>query len=263
MRYSALIVALVLSLVAGVAGADEPMTIRVLSYNIHHGEGVDGKLDLNRIAKVIESVSADLVALQEVDRNSNRTGKVDQAAEIGRLTGMSAIFEKNIAVAGGDYGNAVLSKFPIKSHRNVHLPRVGDSEQRGVLVVELQPPSLKTPVFFFATHLDYRSDNRERLASAEKINELAVEHPSILAGDLNDTPDSEVLKLFRAQWKPTSDMELPTFPAESPRRQIDFILVRPADRWRVVETKAIDEAVASDHRAIFSVLELLPAELSK
>ncbi|MEX2025646.1 MAG: endonuclease/exonuclease/phosphatase family protein, partial [Pirellulaceae bacterium] len=63
------------------------LQLRVLTYNIHHGEGIDGKLDLPRIARVIESVDPDLVALQEVDRRVERTGSVDQPAELARLTG--------------------------------------------------------------------------------------------------------------------------------------------------------------------------------
>jgi len=78
----------------------------VLTYNIHHGEGVDGKLDLVRIAKVIQEVEPDIVALQEVDQNAGRSGQVDQAAELGRLTKMRSVFGGNIALQGGEYGNA-------------------------------------------------------------------------------------------------------------------------------------------------------------
>ena len=59
-------------------GATEPGRIRVLSYNIRHGEGMDGKIDLNRIASTINSVSPDIVSLQEVDDRRERTGGVDQ-----------------------------------------------------------------------------------------------------------------------------------------------------------------------------------------
>ena len=80
------------------------MRLRVLCYNIHHAAGVDGKLDVPRIARVIQSVKPDLVALQEVDRNTTRTGKVDQAAELAQLTRMNHVFGANIAFQGGQYG---------------------------------------------------------------------------------------------------------------------------------------------------------------
>jgi endonuclease/exonuclease/phosphatase family metal-dependent hydrolase len=233
----------------------------LLSYNIHHGEGVDGKLDLERIAGVIRAVEPDLVALQEVDRKVKRSDAVDQPAELARLTKMQVVFGANIELQGGHYGNAVLSRLPIVRHKNHLLPNVEASEQRGVLEVEVELKSADERLLLFATHLDYRADNRERLASARAINELALAHtrqPALLAGDLNDTPDSKTLAELAQQWTSASEKPLATVPVHRPTRQIDFLLYRPDDRWKVVEVKVLDEAVASDHRAIFAVLELSP-----
>ncbi len=110
-RMARILCVLALAFVAPASGATaaEPFRIRVLCYNIHHGEGVDKKLDLDRIAKVILSVSPDVVALQEVDRKTKRTNHVDQSSELARLTKMKVVFEKNIDFQGGHYGNAVLS----------------------------------------------------------------------------------------------------------------------------------------------------------
>jgi endonuclease/exonuclease/phosphatase family metal-dependent hydrolase len=238
-------------------GHAEPL--RVLCYNIHHGEGVDRRLDLERIANVIRSVDPHVVALQEVDQNTRRTGMVDQPAELARLTKMQVVFGKNIDFEGGGYGNAVLSKLPIKNHRNVHLPTFDSFEQRGVMVVELEAPQAERPVVLLATHLDHRADERERLASAEKINELAAElqsAPAILAGDLNATRESRTLEIIRREWSLANAEEGPTVPVATPKRQIDYVLLRPADHWKVVEFRVLDEAVASDHRAILTVLEL-------
>ncbi len=239
----------------------QPPRIRVLSYNIHHGEGVDHRLDLQRIAQVILSVAPDVVALQEVDWKTARTNRVDQPAELARLTKMKVVFEKNIEFEGGEYGNAVLSKLPIMKHDNVHLPSFGGGEQRGVLIVELKADESDEPVLLLATHLDHRSDERERVASAQKINQLIGDRgdvPAILAGDLNATPASPVLNTFANKWRRSAQTEQPTIPVAQPTRQIDYVLVRPADRWRVVEVRVLDEAIASDHRAILAVLELLP-----
>ena len=255
----ALFISLLWAQPAGIDAAelDLPLRIRVLSYNIHHGEGVDGVLDLGRIARVIQSVSPDLVALQEVDRRMERTGRVNQPKELARLTGMEVLFGTNLTQQGGEYGNAVLSKLPIVKHRNIHLPTIGNGEQRGLLLIELAEKG--TALLFLGTHLDARRDDRERRASAETINAVVLEYdptPAILAGDLNATPTSPVLDIFGEHWRRSNPSELKTVPVAEPQRQIDFILVRPERRWKVVETRVLEEAVASDHRAVFAVLEL-------
>ena len=237
----------------------EPTRLRVLSYNIHHAEGVDRKLDVERIAGVILSTKPDVVALQEVDQKVKRTDSVDQPAELARLTEMNVVFGANIDLQGGHYGNAVLSRFPITRHKNHLLPNIDDSEQRGVIEAEIALPKFNQSLLLLATHLDYNIHHAERLASAKFINELIArhpQHPALLAGDLNATPDSETLQLFQAKWTPTNEKPMATVPVNRPTKQIDFILHRPANRWKIVEVKVLDEAVASDHRAIFAVLEL-------
>jgi endonuclease/exonuclease/phosphatase family metal-dependent hydrolase len=235
----------------------QPTSLRVLTYNIHHGEGTDGKLDLARIAATIQEAEPDLVALQEVDQKVKRSGQVDQPAELAKLTGLHVVFGGNIPLEGGEYGNAVLSRFPIERHKNHLLPLVDGGEQRGVLEVELQLPNGEK-LILLATHLDHRRPEAQRMASAKAIGELIAGHrktPAILAGDLNAVPQSEPLKEFLATWMNTADQPLPTIPVEKPARQIDYVLVRPANRWKVVETRVLDETVASDHRALLVVLE--------
>lgn len=251
--------AAVMLLADGLLEAAEPVRLRVLSYNIHHAAGIDGKLDPERIANVILSVEPDVVALQEVDRKVQRTGGVDQPAELARLTGMKVVFGANIELQGGHYGNAVLSRFPIVRHKNHLLPNVDNSEQRGVIEAEIELPATGETVILLATHLDYRTDERERLASAKALNALVTEdpdRPALLAGDLNATPESRTLELLGTMWSRANAEPLPTVPVKAPTRQIDYVLYRPAGRWKVVEVRVLDEAVASDHRAILAVLEL-------
>lgn len=241
--------------------ADEPTQLRVLSYNIHHGEGVDRRLDLERIAKVILSAKPDVVALQEVDQNVKRTGSVDQPVELARLTEMNVIFGANIELQGGHYGNAVLSRFPISRHENHLLPNIDNGEQRGFIEAEIQVPQADQTIRLLATHLDHRADERERLESAKVLNEFIESHakqPALLAGDLNATPESETLHVFEKIWTRSNAKPMATVPVSEPTRQIDFIMYRPASRWKVVEVKVLDEAVASDHRAILVVLSLQP-----
>ncbi len=240
---------------------ESPLLVRVLTYNIHHAEGVDGRLDLERIARVIRSVNPDLVALQEVDRRAARSASVDQPAELGRLTGLTAVFGANIPLQGGEYGNAVLARWPIVRSANHQLPNRDNGEQRGVLEVHFEAPGTRTPVVLWATHFDHRSNDAERRASADAIEARAREQPdvpAILAGDLNDTPGSPTMAALGASWVRANPEILPTIPAAKPARQIDYVLVRPGRRWRTVETRVLDEALASDHRPLLAVLELLP-----
>ena len=219
---------------------------------------MDGKLDVPRIARVIQSVKPDLVALQEVDRNTTRTGKVDQAAELARLTRMNHVFGANIAFQGGQYGNAILSRFPITEHRNHLLPNVDAGEQRGVLAATIHM-SKDRSLRLLATHFDHRRPDAERLASAKFVNQLTAkqpEMPSIFAGDLNDVPASRTLQEIGRTWTRTNARIMPTIPVGQPARQIDYIFVRPKARWTLVETRVLAEAVASDHRAIFAIIEL-------
>lgn len=242
-----------------VSGA-EPITLRVLCYNIHHAEGGDRVLDVERIASVINSASPDLVALQEVDQRVKRTERVDQPTVLGELTKMHVVFGGNIELQGGHYGNAILSKFPIAHHRNHSLPNFDNGEQRGFLESHIDVPGMMDQLIFLATHFDHRSDDKERVASAQAMNSHVAQdqqRPVILAGDLNDVRGSATLNELEMQWTHTSQKPQPTVPVSRPSRQIDFILFRPESRWKVREFKVLEEAVASDHRAILAVLEII------
>lgn len=251
-------ITIVLSLAVSAVAGEKPATVRVLTYNIHHGEGVDRKLDLERIAKVINAVKPDLVALQEVDRKTKRTGGVDQAKRLSKLTKLRMAYGANIKFQGGEYGNAILSRWKISKQKNVLLPN-SDGEQRGVIVAEIARPGMKEPLIFLATHLDHRRPDGDRLRAAKTINVLIAgykQRPAILAGDLNDVPSSRVLKEFGKTWRIGWSKERPTIPVARPTRQIDFILHRPAERWKVVDMRVLKEATASDHRALLAVFEL-------
>jgi endonuclease/exonuclease/phosphatase family metal-dependent hydrolase len=252
--------------------AELPEEIRVVTYNIHHGEGVDRQFDLKRIANLLLAVEPHIVALQEVDQGTKRAEGVDQPAELAKLTGMEVVFGKNIDFDGGGYGTAVLTKLPVRKQESVKLksfypPTETNPEQRGVQVLELgetDGPGL----LFLNTHLDYREPEEERMASAKTINELIAkrgEELAIIAGDFNATPESGPIKEFRKQWKiagmqaeakSPKAVPLLTFPAEKPDKWIDYVMMRPADKWEVVEVRVLDEGVASDHRPLLAVLRM-------
>jgi endonuclease/exonuclease/phosphatase family metal-dependent hydrolase len=244
--------------------ADEtPRVVRVLTYNIHHGEGTDRQFDLERLAAVIKSANPDLVGLQEVDEKTARSKGVDQAARLGELTGLRAIFGKAMAYQGGAYGLAMLSRWPVRESRTHPLPAVPGVEPRAVLEARLQIGESGSEIIFLVTHLDHRADPEQRMHQTAKLREIFPAAPNttpaLLVGDLNATPESAVLKALLADWTDSAaGQSFATSPAGAPRRKIDYILYRPSARWRVVETRALDEAIASDHRAVLTVFELRP-----
>lgn len=240
------------------SAADAPR-VRVLTYNIHHGEGVDGKFDLERIAAVIKQADADVVALQEVDVKTTRAHGVDQAAELARLTGMHVAFGKAMDYAEGQYGNALLSRWPLEDVQTHALPHKDGCEPRCIVAARICPPGQSRSFVFAATHLEH-ANATVRLCQAGKLgSELANAdaRPVILAGDLNAEPGSPPTAVLRRYW--TDAMEgrwQPTCPVDQPTVTIDYVLFRPAEAFRVLETRVLDEAVASDHRPVLAVLEL-------
>src|SRR5690606_4389268 len=138
--------------------------LRVLSYNIHHANppSKPDLIDLNAIAKVIKESGAELVALQQVDVHTIRSGKSsNQAGELGKITGMEVFFSKGIDYQGGAYGTAILSKFRIldtKRHELANLDGV-DSQPRTLPVATLD--FYGTKIKFANTHLDYSDKNNK------------------------------------------------------------------------------------------------------
>jgi endonuclease/exonuclease/phosphatase family metal-dependent hydrolase len=232
---------------------------KVLSYNIHHAEGTDDKLDVHRIADIIKSTKADVIAVQEVDRHTIRTKKVDQAAELGKLAGMHVEFAKAIDYQGGEYGLAILSRWPIKEVKVHKLPRKEKQEQRLVMEARIEPGEGRPAFTFLNTHLQH-DDNATREQQVARIEELFSRHPGpvILAGDLNARHGSNPIKTLAQHWTfatPPGDKTLLTIPSDSPKQQIDYVLFKPAGRFRIVESKVIEEKIASDHRPVYSVLQ--------
>lgn len=241
--------------------AAEPTRLRVLTYNIHHGEGTDGKLDLARTAAVIARAAPDVVALQEVDNQTTRSNGVDQAAELGRLTGMHAAFGKAMDHAGGGYGDAILSRFPLSEVRVHDLPTAPGSEPRCAIAARIQVGQDGRAFVIVSTHLEH-ARAPIRLLQAQALDQAlaaAEARPAILAGDFNDVPEGPAIGALRPHWIDASAGNPdPTSPAGHPRRKIDYIFFRPGGAWRAVETQVIDEPVTSDHRPLLVVLEATP-----
>lgn len=235
-------------------------TIKILSYNIHHGAGIDGTLDLERIAQVIKAANPDIVSLQEVDNQTRRSKGIDQAKELARLTDMQHAYGASMDFAGGKYGNAILTKHTIARAKTIPLP----GEPRSALCARIKLSGKTVPsgeFLFIATHLDTSKAPRiDSVPLIESLFESSPNRPAIIAGDFNATPKSPTMAAFGQTWKnATSQENLFTFPVAKPSKQIDYILSRPADRWKVVSSEVLAEAVASDHRPILAELEFVRA----
>lgn len=265
-RIARLICTLFLALTPAVRADDEvsvnpmnPIQLRVMTFNIFHGETMKGDFDLDHIAEVIREARPDVVALQEVDVKTGRARGMDLAAELGKRTEMEAAFGKAMDFDGGAYGVAILARLGLANSRCVALPNPGDNEPRAVLMTDVTLPGGGT-LRFASTHMEVASEG-DRLEQAAALNALMkdVKGPAILAGDFNALPDSAPLAVLKKEWKVAcGDDPAPTFPSSAPRIKIDYVLARPAARWEVVETRVIQDAVASDHCAYLAVLTLRP-----
>ena len=242
--------------VAACALACQAAPLRVMVWNIHHGQGTDGRVDLERIAEVIRKESPDVVMLQEVDRNMPRSGKTDQSSELARLLKMNSVFGKAVGFGEGEYGLAVLSRGRIVSGK-VH-PLPGEAgEPRIGFTVTLEYDGSEIAVV--NTHLDHISAER-RLRQAETVATLGQEREmAILGGDFNDVPGSATLEAITPTWTMVEKVDpVATAPARRPTQEIDHLFVRGL---RVVEkARVVPETLASDHRPIVAVFDTSAAD---
>ncbi len=248
-----------LLLLSACASTPARHVVRVLSYNIHHGEGSDGVIDLQRIARVILDQDPDIVALQEVDVRTERASGVDQAEVLARLTGMEKAFVAAMRYQGGLYGEAVLSRLPILDIAVHRLPNPLGGEPRVILDVELRLGDGLSSITVLATHLDHEFPGN-RAAATEYIDRYLVAEepgPTLLIGDLNSTPDSVPMQKLWRRWRDASARDpAPTYPALAPDRKLDYVLYLPEERWQVIDCQVIEEVQASDHRPLLVTIRL-------
>lgn len=234
--------------------------VKVLSFNILHGATTKADFNLDVIAKVIIDANPDFVAMQEVDFKTNRAKKYDLVTELGWRTKMAPLFGRAMYYDGGEYGEGILSKFSFLQSRNIALPFTPGNEPRAALEIIVVLPSGDT-IAFIGTHLDHLNDETDRIIQAEKINEvfLSNKYPTILAGDLNAQPGSIPINILEENWESSYNKinPKPTYPSDKPIKKIDYIMFYPKNKWEVVETRVIQNLIASDHCAYLVTLKLL------
>ncbi|MDA1266952.1 MAG: endonuclease/exonuclease/phosphatase family protein [Planctomycetota bacterium] len=221
--------------------------LRMVVYNIKHGRGMDGVVDLERTARVIEAGRPNVVVLQEVDHRCARSASVDQTAWLAERLGMVGVFGRFMDHDGGEYGMALLTSFDEFSAINHELP--AGPEPRSSLALTLQTP--RGPVTVVGIHF-YRTE-AERLAQAEATLAAVaeLEGPVILAGDFNSQPDSPVMARVREVFTNVEKgADHLTFSSVEPSVEIDHVLVKPLSAWSTLTLDVLDEPLASDHRPL-------------
>ncbi|HEX2721913.1 MAG TPA: endonuclease/exonuclease/phosphatase family protein, partial [Gemmatimonadaceae bacterium] len=240
--------------------------LRVLVYNIHAGKDAKGADNLERVATIIRESGADVALLQEVDRGTERSGKVDQVETLRRLTGYFGAFGKTLDYQGGDYGIAILSRWAIVSDTLTRLPveppqhRSGVSyEPRGALRVVIAAPGRQLHVI--NTHIDPSREDFYRLQEARTLLTIASSLRDtgvtvVMGGDLNSEPSSAVIGLFapagwRDAFRECGKGTGLSYPANIPVKRIDYLMITGGTRCTMA---TVLNTEASDHRPVLFVL---------
>jgi endonuclease/exonuclease/phosphatase family metal-dependent hydrolase len=241
--------------------------IRVMTYNVHRCIGVDRKVTPERIAAVIEQSSADVVALQEVDAGRARTGGVDQALLIAQRLEMHVYFHPAWQFAEEQYGDAILSRFPMRLVQAGPLPCPRNRlwrELRGALWASIQVDHRE--IQMINTHLGLgpreRMQQTEMLFSESWLGGAACKPPLVLCGDFNALPDSAVhRRCLRTLRDVHRILKVPrprkTFPTRYPLASIDHMFLSAefaVHHVEVLRTKLT--RVASDHYPLLVELSL-------
>ena len=226
--------------------------MRLFSWNIHKGiGGRDRRYSLQRIIDVIDHEQPDLVCLQEVDRLVRRSGFDDQPRLLARSLGLHAVFQPNVPVGDGSYGNLVLSRYPVGSRHRISLKR-GLRKSRGAQLVLIDPPA--GPLHLVNTHLGL--DERERhwqvgRLLGHRLFRSAEQLPTVIVGDFNDwrntlAANALAAEGFRQVTSPVAHFR--SFPAWLPVGGLDKAFVRgriAIEQARIVRTSLA--RAASDH----------------
>lgn len=238
------------ALLAAVVVSAGTRTATIALYNIQSGKNIDRKLDLSGTAAALRMLNAETIILNEVDFNTKRSGKVDQAAFLAKELKMNHVFGRSINFQGGHYGNAVLSVYKVEKIDLLKIPSTG--EARSALVVKIHAP---TPYYVIATHF---TNGRKPGLDALRVKciDLIADYidakkyaPVIFGGDLNSHHDSPaVRRMQQRKFKILNDLsgKMLSFPSRKPNCLLDYLTIYPADAADGKTARTFN-TTASDH----------------
>lgn len=197
--------------------------MRVMTYNIRGGWGMDGGRSTERIGEVVLEQAPDILCLQEVHQRLPQSRFVDQPGRLQKALGLPVVFQANLRLGVGAYGLAVVSRYPVNAVQNHLLPST--REQRGALEVSLTTPTGLLTVF--CTHWGLNGAEREEQAArlAELVS--AASGPVLVCGDFNEGPRAAGISALRARTDladADADQSRLTYPADAPAARIDYVL---------------------------------------
>ena len=226
--------------------------VRFMSFNIRMGCGHDDPFQLEagslgylpKCAEVIRAADPDFVAIQEIDRGTERAGGVDQTEALAKLCGLHGTFVPKVPRPGGDYGLAILSREkPLKVER-VLMP--GQAHTRCLMICEFGDYIVAN------THFPLSDERCREAAKIVCVNLRDRDKPVILMGDFNSLPSSEAIAVLGKEFDILNDVHVPTWPARKPDRTIDYIMVGKAHAGIVAAgvPRTIAAPEATDHVAL-------------
>lgn len=243
-------------------GKKKTVDIQILTFNIHHAVGIDGVLDMERVANTIEGEHSEIVGLQEVDNHwSERSQFKDQAKWLAKRLDMQFTYAANLDLEplnDGEhrrqYGTAILSKYPIIHAHNHFFKKIRNTEQRGLLEAKIDVKGNHLTVY--NAHLALTPE--ERQTQVDEV--IAISHhakgPKIIVGDLNATPESKkivtISSSFRDAFANLNDAYT-YYSADGTPKRIDYIF---ASRNIQISNPKIISTLASDHLPLTAKITL-------
>jgi endonuclease/exonuclease/phosphatase family metal-dependent hydrolase len=224
-------------------------SVVVATFNIQHGRTEAGTVEPGLLGKACAELDASVIALQEVDRCTTRSGGTDLTALAAEETGMQSCFGAAMEMEGGEYGNALLVDGDLGDREVVLLPqtsRYEGAEQRVAILAHVHAGGETLSVG--VTHLDFRPALAE-IQLAAVIDVLRRRPgPHLLMGDLNLPPSVVVPAVEEAGWSATAGLN--TFPLRHPDRTIDYVITQGL----TVESLQTRVLPVGDHRALVATV---------
>jgi endonuclease/exonuclease/phosphatase family metal-dependent hydrolase len=261
MRYFLLfILLLAFTYCSGPKQATAMNALTVMSYNIHHANppSKPNFIDIDAIAAVINQQKPDIVALQEVDVNTGRSG-INEAVILAEKTKMNFYFAKAIDHDGGDYGVAILSRHTLSNGTTHKLPTLAGTNGEPRVLATANITVNGKQLTIACTHLDAQRSDTNRVLQINAIMDILKneKNPVIIAGDFNATPGSAVINTLDKFFIRTCLQNCSfTIPQVTPTKEIDFIAFKPGSAFTGQSHQVIDEKYASDHLPVVAVLRV-------